>query len=59
MNQNASYCEIPCIIFICGTIIVYIINVFNYIYKTEKNIKIIPQNNRFGTECAVYLTDNN
>lgn len=55
MNQNASCCEIPCIIFICGTIIVYIISVFNYIYRTEKNIKIIPQNNRFGTECAVYF----
>lgn len=42
--------------FICGTIIVYIISVFNYIYKTEKkNIKIISQNNRFGTECAVYF----
>ena len=41
--------------FIFGTIIVYIINVFNYIYKTEKNIKIISQNNRFGTECAVYF----
>lgn len=55
MNQNASCCEIPCIIFICGTIIVYIISVFNYIYKAEKNIKIISQNNRFGTECAVYF----
>ena len=41
--------------FICGTIIVYIISVFKYIYKTEKNIKIIPQNNRFGTECAIYF----
>ena len=55
MSQNASYCEIPCIIFICGTIIVYIVSVFNYIYKTEKNIKIISQNNRFGTESAIYF----
>ena len=32
MNQNASCCETPCIIFICGTFLVYIISVFNYIY---------------------------
>ena len=49
-KKSTTLCQL---FFICGTFLVYIVSVFNYIYKVEKNIKIIPQNTGFGTECAI------